>query len=164
MKNIKNIAKNSFNRIKKYTRNIVNAFKPKNLFELSKYEFDKIFLEESVVMDIIDFAKNLHPKEFVAFLEGEFKDNRMTITSLIYHKFMPTERSAIFRLDYPTGMNLVGTVHSHPSPNNRPSGADLRLYNKFGGMHMIISHPYSARNIEVYDYKGNSIHVEILRN
>jgi proteasome lid subunit RPN8/RPN11 len=56
-------------------------------------------------------------------------------------------------------MNVVGTVHSHPSPDNSPSSADIKFFSKFGGIHLIIAWPYKINTIKAYDNNGNLISI-----
>jgi proteasome lid subunit RPN8/RPN11 len=57
----------------------------------------------------------------------------------------------------------VGTVHSHPTPDYRPSKADLALFAKKGIIHLIIRYPYTQGDIACYDNSGNRCEFEPLK-
>ena len=99
----------------------------------------------------------MHPKEFVAVVEGKVENKELKITGLYYRTFTSSVNSASFSSFFGGQVNGIGTVHSHPSSNTRPSNADLLFFNKKGGVHFIIGYPYTGKNIAGYDYKGNEI-------
>ena len=118
----------------------------------------KIKIKESVIEDLMDFARNTHPKEFMCFLEGNFDINSIEITGLIYQHFESSWSSASVNLyKIPIGLDNIGTAHSHPSSNFHPSEADSSLFNKVGGIHIIISNPYREENIHVFDLDMNEL-------
>ncbi len=120
-----------------------------------------ILIKQEVIGDIIEFAKTNHPKEFIAFLGGEIKNNNLLITHLIYQQYYPSTRSVFTRINLPITSQAFGSVHSHPSPNNEPSREDLLFFGKNGWIHLIIKYPYRVEDIAAYDYKGNKIDFEI---
>ena len=70
---------------------------------------------------------------------------------------------AIFKLHMlPVDFNIVGTVHSHPSPSANPSNADLELFRKHGRVHIIACQPFDEKAWKGYDYKGNEITITVL--
>ena len=86
------------------------------------------------------------PVDDLVILPGKFSGNSIQV----YMHHIPI---------YPT---LQGTFHSHPSPNNRPSRADLNFFSKMGREHLIISHPYNLNSIAVYDSSGKPTKLEIV--
>ena len=131
-----------------------------SLFDLDKHYFSKIIIYNTVVDDIIDFAKANHPKEFVAFFHGMIEDKRFIIDSLVYNEFRSNENSAapIFHF---ADKSFYGSVHSHPGHSNRPSRADRQFFMKTGIIHAIICVPFRKENIAFYNMDGESIEVEI---
>ncbi len=125
------------------------------LFSLELPKFSKIVMCESVIENIIDFAKSNYPKEFVALLRGEVKDGKLIVDGLIYQPFVSSKRASSIKLDVPTLSKVVGSVHSHPSSYTEPSNADLQFFNKTGMVHLIIGFPYRDKDIACYDFKGN---------
>ena len=62
----------------------------------------------------------------------------------------------------PIDLSVVGTVHSHPGPSNRPSDEDLHLFGNFGSTHIITCLPYDMRSWQAYDQGGRPIKLEIV--
>jgi proteasome lid subunit RPN8/RPN11 len=130
------------------------------LFDLDKFKFENISFESEVVEDIISLAKENHPKEFVAFLDGQIEDKKLTITGLIYQEYNSNERSAtpIFRFPNQT---FYGSAHSHPGNSNKPSSADRQFFRKIGIINAIICQPYTHESIRFYNHEGEEIAVKI---
>ncbi|MEM2121286.1 MAG: Mov34/MPN/PAD-1 family protein [Candidatus Woesearchaeota archaeon] len=140
---------------------IVNWF---NKFLFEDYKIKSIVIKEEIIESIIDFAKQNHPKEFVAFLGGSInKNNILEINKLLYQRFYSSKDSAYFRIEIPITERFFGTVHNHPTNSNIPSLDDLFLFGKYGFIHLIISFPYNKENIAAYNFKGEKIHFEIIK-
>ena len=103
------------------------------------------------------FALQTHPKEMVALLRGHHERQTLIVTELIFQPFQNTVHSATIHLD-PNLTNIVGTFHSHPSPDARPSAADRRLFAKHPGVHLIAAWPYTA--VHVYTQQTRFLGVE----
>jgi proteasome lid subunit RPN8/RPN11 len=144
-------------------KNISDKFKRfmEKLFLLEAPKFSRISIKQSVVDNIIDFAKANYPHEFIAILSGQAKDEKLTINSLIYQPYNSSEKSSWVRINIPSMSNVIGSVHSHPSSSLKPSNADLQFFNKNGVVHMIIGYPYRPQDIACYDSSGNRQNFEI---
>lgn len=138
-------------------KKILDRFTPRRMFDLDKFEFDDLIIEHTLILDIIDFAKANYPNEFMAFLKGKFENKMLILEGLLYQKFESSRTSAFTRIALPNGLGVVGSVHSHPSPNSNPSGQDRIFFSKFGGVHLIISYPYRKEDLRVYDIDGERI-------
>ncbi len=130
------------------------------LFDLDKHYFNEIIMESTAVDDIIDFAHANHPREFVAFLHGAIKKDKLIIDSLVYNEFNSDEGSATPIFHFPD-KSFYGSVHSHPSGSNRPSRADRFFFRKTGIVNAIISYPYTRNTIKFYDHDGVEINVKV---
>lgn len=130
------------------------------LFDLDKHYFNEIIIENTVIEDIIDFAKANHPKEFVAFFHGIIKDNKLIIDGLVYNEFTSDSGSATPIFHFPD-KSFYGSVHSHPGYSNRPSRADINFFRRYGIVNAIICKPYSQDNIRFYDSNGEELNVKI---
>jgi proteasome lid subunit RPN8/RPN11 len=130
------------------------------LLGMDKYGFEKIIVERLVIDAISNFARGAHPKEFIMFLQGSFKEKALTITGLIFQEYYASEELAMPIIRLPISMGIVGSVHSHPGPSNKPSNADLEFFAKQGIVHLIIKRPYSEKDIAAYDANGKSISFE----
>ena len=131
------------------------------LFDLDKFKFSKIKVKKNVIFGMIEFAKANYPKEFMALLEGEIKEDALIITNIIYQPFGKSKTSASIVMN-PNIYHIFGSVHSHPSLTNNPSKTDLMSFNKRGVAHFIINFPYQIKNIFCYNNKGNRIDFEIV--
>ncbi|HWG90665.1 MAG TPA: Mov34/MPN/PAD-1 family protein [Candidatus Thermoplasmatota archaeon] len=113
------------------------------------------------VLDLIAaMGKDAFPNEFGATLRAEGD----TITEVILVPgTLGGDRHAILPLySLPVDPTIVGTVHSHPSPNASPSDADLQLFRHFGHTHIIIGKPYTWDSWVAYDHDGYEIDLEIV--
>lgn len=130
------------------------------LFDLDKHYFNEIIIESSVIEDIINLVRANHPREAVSFFNGIIKDKKLIIDRLVYNEFNSDELSATPIFHFPD-KSFYGSVHSHPSGNNRPSRADRHFFAKTGIVNAIISYPYTKNTIRFYDHNGVEINVKI---
>jgi proteasome lid subunit RPN8/RPN11 len=124
-----------------------------------------ITLEHTIIEDVSQIARDAHPKESLVFLSSTkgLQKGVLHIDELQIQAYDSTTSSASVPLHMlPTNTSIVGTVHSHPSKNNRPSGADLDLFSKFGVVHGIIGYPYTEHTIEFYSKEGSPISVRFV--
>lgn len=143
--------------------NIFNKLKNKLFNWLLPKAPEILLVEDSVFKDIQELARSAYPKEFVAFLHGYVKKTSFNnkpiyaavVDGLDIINYKANHNSTNFNLyDLPTMHGTVGTVHSHPGLA-RPSRADLRLFSKFGWVHLIIGKPYNLQNTRCFDKLGN---------
>lgn len=121
----------------------------------SAKKISKVVIERSVIEDIIEFAKEIYPKEFVAVLQGRISQDNVIVNGLLYQPFESASGTAVMRVNLPMISGSVGSVHSHPSRSNRPSNADLQFFAKRGIVNLIICSPYRIEDIACYDFEGN---------
>jgi len=139
----------------KLYKKITNWFR--RLFELEKYNFEKIIFDREVIDNIIELARQTYPKEFIAFLEGKQRKKVLRVYGLAYQEYFANEHSTLSKINFPLTSSIVGSVHSHPGPSNTPSRADLQFFSKRGLLHLIIKKPYREQDIQGYDAHGNKI-------
>lgn len=119
-------------------------------------------IKRSLIEFIIEASKDTYPNEFYAKLLqkngviSEFSIIRTISgrTHAIPYTYM--EPPDIF-------FQTAGTVHSHPSGNNHPSGADLEFFSKMGNTHIIIGYPYTETTWRAYNGAGEPIELEVVR-
>lgn len=117
-------------------------------------------IAKSLLDFILAAAKDSYPYEIIGLLTGK-KDLAKEII------FLPGTQSGetsatIFMDMLPLGMRILGTAHSHPSSNIRPSSADLRMFSRQGKYHIIVGYPFNHKNWKCYDRKGNEISIEVV--
>ena len=126
--------------------------------------FDVIRVEAEVVEDICALAQGSHPKEMVAFLTGDIKEEGgvkvLVIDGLYVKGYDASGYSTSFTTHDLPLTGVYGTVHSHPGWSNRPSEADRRLFGKQGWFHLIICEPYTRASIVAYGKQGEPIDVD----
>jgi proteasome lid subunit RPN8/RPN11 len=100
---------------------------------------------------ILEVSRSTAPNEFAGLLRAD----DMVITEVIV---LPgtesSEVSAIMRLYMLPTIAIAGSVHSHPTPNVSPSGADLSLFLRTGNCHIIAGFPYNEKSWRCYDASG----------
>ena len=117
-------------------------------------------IDRECLQTILESSRAMHPREFAAFLraEGDVIREILLIPGMIHG-----DRHAIFNIAMlPVDYSIVGTVHSHPSYSNRPSGEDLRMFSKYGKVHIIVAMPYDEKSWRAYDWNGREIEVEVI--
>ena len=109
---------------------------------------------------ILEASKENHPKEFSAVLRA--KDGIITEIMLLPGT-VSGNKHAIMQLHMlPVDFSVVGTIHSHPSPNFNWSRQDLQFFQKFGGIHIITCYPYDEGSWRAYDLYGNVVELEVV--
>jgi proteasome lid subunit RPN8/RPN11 len=100
---------------------------------------------------ILEASRSTMPVEFAGLLRAEDE----VITEVI---MLPgtesSSKSALVRLYMLPNMRIVGSVHSHPSSNIRPSKADLIFFSKTGDYHIIAGPPFDESSWTCYNREG----------
>ena len=109
---------------------------------------------------ILEASRDTHPLEFGAILRAE----EGTITELLLVPgTLSGKRHAIFQLHMlPPDFAVVGTVHSHPNGVYEPSDEDRALFNKFGGIHIIVGYPYADDTWAAWTNKGTRTSLKVV--
>lgn len=125
------------------------------LFGNNDDEFSEVRVDREVLNSVIYYSKQAYPNEFLAFFDGEIKNNVLYITSLLFVPGETCETGAVFHNEMvPMNTKYYGSVHSHPGPSASPSDADLMTFSKNGYFHMIVCLPYSYETFKAYDRHG----------
>jgi len=109
---------------------------------------------------ILESAKSSYPEEFGALLraeEGEISE------IILLPGTISGNSHALFQLHMrPIDFSIVGSAHSHPSGDFRPSDADLDFFRRSGTVHIIAGFPYEMIDWAAYDVAGTRIRLEVL--
>lgn len=125
------------------------------LFGNNDDEFSEVRVDREVLNSVIYYSKQAYPNEFIAFFDGEIKNNVLYITSLLFVPGETCETGAVVHNEMvPMNTKYYGSVHSHPGPSASPSDADLMTFSKNGYFHMIVCLPYSYETFKAYDRHG----------
>ena len=122
-----------------------------------------IKLYESVLEGIQALAEDNHPNEVVVLLRGKRESDDLIVTEYLIPPFGIGGRgSASFPAHMlPMDFTIIGTAHSHPSGNVKPSVGDS--HNFYGRIMMIVGPPYSQQNLALYNKKGEFLKVELVK-
>ena len=117
-------------------------------------------ITSNILQMIFAASRDSHPKEFACVLRAEGD----TITEiLLVPGTLSGDRSAILRMHMlPIDFSVVGTAHSHPTPNATPSGADLALFSRYGPIHIIVGEPYTMNTWKAFDRDGNVVKLKVI--
>ena len=123
-----------------------------------------VSVSAEVLNSIFEGAKRLYPKETFLLLRGNKSKNAIRVTDLVVPP-LAVYGYGFANLPFhmlPMDFSVVGTVHSHPSGNIRPSSVDLNHF--FGRVLMIVGFPFaSAQNVAVYGSKGEKLQLQITK-
>lgn len=132
--------------------------KPRDAEPPKPYWVTKV--RRDVLRLICESAKSQHPNEFGGLLRAR---QGVLTEVLILPGTVSGETHAIFQLGMlPIDFSVKGTVHSHPSSNANPSGADLELFLRFGTTHIIVGMPYTEQTCRAYNARGEPITLEVV--
>lgn len=111
---------------------------------------------------IFEASKDTYPNEFGALLK-KAKDG--IIDELLLLPGTQSGRSsALFRLHMlPITYDVVGSIHSHPSPHPFPSKADINFFSRLGDVHIIVAHPFDMGSWRGYNRQGEPLKIEVLK-
>ena len=141
----------------------VNDFLSKVLGN-DKLKFSESQIPYELIEEIQTLAQQSHPYEFAALFEGKIIDGTLYIEELVFLPGEKSEQGAVINtLMMPPSMKIMGSVHSHPGPSNKPSTADLHFFSKMGLIHMIISAPYDVTDIATYNSFGEKIRCKVIK-
>ena len=125
------------------------------LFRNDDEEFHEVRIDREVLESVIYYSKKAYPNEFLAFFDGEIKNKVLYITGLLFLPGETSKTGAVIHTELmPMNTKYFGSVHSHPGPSARPSGADLKTFSRYGYFHMIVCLPYSLETFMAYDRYG----------
>jgi proteasome lid subunit RPN8/RPN11 len=112
---------------------------------------------------ILESSKSTYPNEFGGLLRVDEEKKDTIIELVLLPGTVSGDSHAIFKLHMmPIDFSIVGTVHSHPSPSPRPSGADLQLFRKHGKVHIIAALPFDEDSWRAYNSSGEDINIIVL--
>ncbi len=117
-------------------------------------------IKKSVLESILMASRKVYPNEFISMLGKNEKEevDELVVLPAVYGKNFSSIRTDLIPFD----SKIIGTIHSHPSPNNNPSSADLNVFSVLGKIHLIICWPFNLDNIKSFDETGKEITIEII--
>jgi len=108
---------------------------------------------------ILEASASSHPLEFAGLLQA---DEDVITEVLILPGTESSRMSALVRLYMLPNMQVVGSAHSHPSGDLRPSEADILFFSRTGDYHIIAGPPYDEHSYACYNANGERRDLPIL--
>jgi len=147
--------------LKKFKRFIGKRTEIKN--DKNKKRKVKYYISREVLETAIAASRDSHPNEFIAMLGGKIVKDKVQINELIFLPSLSGGVSAVIFTDMlPLGIKVLGSIHSHPTPNFYPSTQDLETFSKKGLVHIIIAYPYNESSWRAYNRRGEPINLIVI--
>jgi len=109
---------------------------------------------------ILNASRSSHPDEFAGLLEEE---DGVIANVILLPGTISSSMGARIHLDMmPLHIHAVGSVHSHPTPDNLPSRADLAFFSKKGDYHIIVGYPYDENSWACYNARGEKQNLPVV--
>ena len=117
-------------------------------------------VSSKVLKMIMAAARDTHPNEFACMLRA---DDGIITEVMLVPGTIGSQKSAILRLHMmPIDFSIVGSAHSHPTPNAIPSDADRKLFSNSGQVHIIVGYPYTMESWKAYSRNGDEITLKVI--
>jgi len=117
-------------------------------------------IDRSLMEMINQAARDSLPNEFVAMLSAE--DGVVQELVLLPGTHQGRDSASLMLTMKPIDFSIVGTVHSHPGPSNRPSKADLEFFRHYGYVHIITCVPFNEHSWRAYDAAGRPLDLPLV--
>ena len=118
-------------------------------------------IKEDALRLMLESAKGALPNEFAGILRAY---DGIVTEVMVLPGTEQGARAALFKFTMlPADRSVVGTVHSHPSGNYWPSGADLELFDRFGTVHLIVGYPFNLHSWQAYDGRGRARDIQVIK-
>jgi proteasome lid subunit RPN8/RPN11 len=124
-----------------------------------------VSIPSALLETILEGAKQLYPRESFLLLRGKKSKGVISVSDLVVAPFAVHGRGFASYSAHmlPMDFSVVGTVHSHPSGNIRPSNVDLN--HMMGRILMIVGYPFAdERCVAVYDSNGEKLDFNVTAN
>ena len=108
---------------------------------------------------ILEVCKSSAPREFAGMLAAR---GEVITEVVVVPGTESSDESAVMQLFMLPIMHTVGSVHSHPSGDTTPSGADLELFDRKGFVHIIVGAPYDSKSWTCYDKEGVPVRLDVV--
>ncbi|MHA1819832.1 MAG: Mov34/MPN/PAD-1 family protein [Promethearchaeota archaeon] len=114
----------------------------------------RVLISKDLMKGILKWANDYYPEEVLGLLR---KRNGVVAEFILPPGFDSSPTMAIFSPNMlPIDTSIVGSVHSHPSGNITPSGADKAMFSRYP-LNIIVGPPFNFNCIGCYDREGKPI-------
>ncbi|MHA1338377.1 MAG: hypothetical protein ACTSRZ_00565 [Promethearchaeota archaeon] len=136
---------------KKFPKDIINIIKElKDLIDL--YKKGDVLISKELILGMLQWAKDMHPKPVHAFLERNKKG--------IISEFLLSDKGISHVMDFYQGIRpsprLTGSFHSHPSGSFELSDVELDFFTKYS-INVVVAAPYNENSIKCFNSIGKEI-------
>ena len=108
---------------------------------------------------ILEASRSSMPVEFAGLLQV---DDDIITEVMILPGTESSRMSALIRLYMLPNMQVVGSAHSHPSSDIRPSKPDILFFSRTGNYHIIVGPPFDESSWACYDAAGERREIQVL--
>jgi len=108
----------------------------------------------------MEAAKNTYPKEYASLLGGNKKE-KIVFEFVIPPVLSGISFATIDLVALPIDETIIGSVHSHPTPNGSASSADKILFGRYP-INIILYYPFNENNLVVYNEKSEEMGFEVV--
>jgi proteasome lid subunit RPN8/RPN11 len=116
-------------------------------------------IAKDTLLFILEVSKSSVPREFAGMLQAT---GDIITDIVIVPGTESSEESAVMQLFMLPNVSTIGTVHSHPSGNRKPSSFDLELFDRKGMYHIITGAPFDMSSWTCYNIKGEKIILDVV--
>jgi proteasome lid subunit RPN8/RPN11 len=120
-----------------------------------------IEIKRTALEFMLNMARNMYPREFIGLLRKNEK-NEIYEVLLLPKSTYGRGFSSLDHYMVPYSLKYAGSVHSHPTPNIRPSAGDVLSFSRTGGIHIILAYPFGETSLAVYNRKGEQLEFEVV--
>ncbi len=116
-------------------------------------------IAKDTLLFILEVSKSSAPNEFAGMLSAE---GDIITDVVVVPGTESSDESAVMQLFMLPNIPTVGTVHSHPTGDTRPSTEDLELFDRKGQYHIIVGAPYDLSSWTCYNNKGEPVRLPVV--
>jgi proteasome lid subunit RPN8/RPN11 len=118
-----------------------------------------VLISRAALEFTLGVSRELYPREFMGLLRG--KGDRIKEVLVLPGSVWGEDFSEVYGIHIPMDKSIIGSVHSHPTKDNRPSKTDIREFGRSGRIHLIVAYPYGdIGDIACYDSGGRRLDIE----
>lgn len=120
------------------------------------------FITPALVRNICSAARSTYPDEFISMLGVKEKGSKVLSELVVVPAEFGKTHSSVRTDLIPFDPLIVGSIHSHPNENARPSSADRNFFGRMGEIHIIAGYPYSFETLRAYSSQGKPVLLNVL--
>jgi proteasome lid subunit RPN8/RPN11 len=122
----------------------------------------KTHIDRQALEAMLHLAREQHPHEVIILLRGKVKRDEMWITEFLFPPFATSGRRFAESPSHmlPIDFTVIGTAHSHPSGELRPSTTDLNHF--YSRIMIILAYPYRESKVAAFNSRGELLPLVVM--